>query len=82
LLLLASEHAPNRVVLNAGAGVVASTHIALTQGVYVGAGPDAPEQVLQRLADITSRVGDSVPASGAGQTQQEVSTVLAKGPPV
>jgi NAD(P)-dependent dehydrogenase (short-subunit alcohol dehydrogenase family) len=77
LLLLASEHAPNRVVLNAGAGVVASTHIALTQGVYVGAGPDAPEQVLQRLADITSRTGDSVPASGAGQTQQEVSTVLA-----
>jgi hypothetical protein len=49
----------------------------LTQGVYVGAGPDAPEQVLQRLADITSRTGDSVPASGAGQTQHEVSTVLA-----
>ncbi len=77
LLLLASDQAPTRTVLNAGAGVVASTHIALTPGVYVGAGADAPEQVLHHLGDITSRAGDSVPASGAGQTQQEISTVLA-----
>jgi NAD(P)-dependent dehydrogenase (short-subunit alcohol dehydrogenase family) len=77
LLLLASDEAPTRTVLNAGAGVVASTHIALTQGVYVGAGPDAPEQVLHQLGHITSRTGDTVPASGAGQTQQEISTVLA-----
>ncbi|MEY4765751.1 MAG: hypothetical protein RI907_2424 [Pseudomonadota bacterium] len=77
LLVLASEQAPTRTVLNAGAGVVAATHIAMTQGVYVGAGPDAPEQVAARLDTIRSREGDSVPASGAGQTQQEVTTVLA-----
>jgi NAD(P)-dependent dehydrogenase (short-subunit alcohol dehydrogenase family) len=77
LLLLASEQAPNRTVLNAGAGVVAATHIAMTQGLYIGAGPDAPEQLLAHLGQVCDRTGDSVPASGAGQTQQEVSTVLA-----
>jgi NAD(P)-dependent dehydrogenase (short-subunit alcohol dehydrogenase family) len=77
LLLLASEQAPNRTVLNAGAGVVAATHIAMTQGLYIGAGPDAPEQLLAHLGEVCDRTGDSVPASGAGQTQQEVSTVLA-----
>jgi len=77
LLLLASEQAPNRTVLNAGAGVVAATHIAMTPGLYIGAGPDAPEQLLAHLGEVCDRSGDSVPASGAGQTQQEVSTVLA-----
>jgi len=77
LLVLASEQAPTRTVLNAGAGVVAATHIAMTQGHHIGSNADAPERLLAQLAQVVDRSGDSVPGSGAGQTQQEVSTVLA-----
>jgi NAD(P)-dependent dehydrogenase (short-subunit alcohol dehydrogenase family) len=76
LLVLASEQAPTRTILNAGAGVFATSHITLSPGVKVGQGADAPEALLSRWSQVTDRTGDTVPGSGAAQTQQEVSKAL------
>lgn len=76
LLALAAESAPTRTILNAGAGVFATSHITLSPGVKVGQGADAPEVLLARWAQVTDRTGDTVPGSGAAQTQQEVSQAL------
>jgi len=67
LLYLASEQAPTREILCAGAGVFAASHITLTDGVLIAS----------RFADITSRVNESVPASGMAQSQQEMAKVIA-----
>jgi NAD(P)-dependent dehydrogenase (short-subunit alcohol dehydrogenase family) len=77
LLYLASEQAPTREILCAGAGVFAASHITLTDGVLIGSGPDAPEQIASRFADITSRANEAVPASGMAQSQQEMAKVMA-----
>jgi NAD(P)-dependent dehydrogenase (short-subunit alcohol dehydrogenase family) len=63
MLVLASEGAPTRTTLCAGAGGFEAAHITLTQGVYIGDGPDAPEQLAARLAEVTDRAGEVVPAA-------------------
>jgi len=77
MLVLASQDAPNRTVLCAGAGVFEAAHITLTQGVWLGSGPDAPEQLAARLAEVTSRDGEVVPQSGATQGSNEVGKAMA-----
>ncbi|MDQ0037436.1 NAD(P)-dependent dehydrogenase (short-subunit alcohol dehydrogenase family) [Variovorax boronicumulans] len=77
MLVLASQDAPNRTVLCAGAGVFEAAHITLTQGVWLGSGPDAPEQLAARLAEVTSREGEVVPQSGATQGSNEVGKAMA-----
>ncbi|MDO9237305.1 MAG: SDR family NAD(P)-dependent oxidoreductase [Aquabacterium sp.] len=77
LLFLASEQAPTRTTLCAGAGVFAAAHVTLTAGVLIGSGPQAAEQVAQQFSSIQSRDGDAVPASGMAQSQQEMARVLA-----
>jgi NAD(P)-dependent dehydrogenase (short-subunit alcohol dehydrogenase family) len=77
LLYLASEQAPTRAILCAGAGVFASSHVTLSEGVLIGGGEGAPEQVAARFAEIDAREGESVPASGMAQSQQEMAKVMA-----
>jgi len=77
MLVLASEQAPNRTILCAGAGSYEAAHITLTQGVHLGLTPDTPERLAARLAEVTDRAGDSVPASGGAQGTQEVTLALA-----
>lgn len=77
MLVLASQDAPNRTVLCAGAGVFEAAHITLTQGVWLGSGSDAPEQLAARLAEVTSREGEVVPQSGATQGSNEVGKAMA-----
>ena len=72
MLVLASDQAPTRTVLCAGAGGFEAAHITLTQGVHIGSGPGAPEQLLARLAQVTDRAGEVVPGSGAGQGANEL----------
>ena len=67
MLVLASDAAPTRTVLCAGAGGFEAAHITLTQGAFVGTGADAPEQLAARLAQVLHRAGEMVPGSGAGQ---------------
>lgn len=72
MLVLASQDAPNRTILCAGAGGFEAAHVTLTQGVFVGLGADAPEQLAARLAEVIDRRGDQVPQSGAAQGTVEI----------
>ena len=77
MLVLAHETAPTRTTLCAGAGSFEAAHVTMTQGIYVGTGPDAPEQLAARLAEVTARAGDTVPGSGAAQGALEVQKAMA-----
>jgi len=77
MLVLASDGAPNRTTLCAGAGGFEAAHITLTRGEFIGNGPDAPEQLAARLAGVTDRSGETVPVSGVAQGANEMR--LARG---
>ena len=77
MLVLAAQDAPNRTILCAGAGSFEAAHVTLTQGIFVGAVADAPEQLAARLAEVTARDGDQVPQSGAAQGTLEVGKAAA-----
>jgi NAD(P)-dependent dehydrogenase (short-subunit alcohol dehydrogenase family) len=77
MLVLAHADAPMRTILCAGAGGFEAAHITLTQGVYVGAGEDAAEQLAAQLGAVTDRTGEQVPQSGAAQGQLEVGKAMA-----
>ena len=72
MLVLASQDAPNRTILCAGAGGFEAAHVTLTQGVFVGIGDDAPEELAARLAEVTDRQGEQVPQSGSAQGTIEI----------
>ena len=72
MLVLACEQAPNRMVLCAGAGTFEAAHITLTQGVHIGSGPRAAEDLLAQLAQVADRTGEQVPLSGAAQGTNEI----------
>ncbi|MFT3719831.1 SDR family NAD(P)-dependent oxidoreductase [Pseudorhodoferax sp.] len=76
MLVLASEQAPTRTILCAGAGAFESAHVTLTQGAWIGTGPDAPEQLAERLEQVCAREGETVPQSGSEQGQREVARAL------
>ncbi len=77
MLVLAHESAPTRTTLCAGAGSFEAAHVTMTQGIYIGTGPDAPEQLAARLAEVTAREGEQVPASGTAQGALEVQKAMA-----
>ncbi len=77
VVFLASDDAPTRTILCAGAGTFETAHITLTQGVHIGSGPDAADQVAARFADISNRDGEVVPQSGAAQGTNEVAKAMA-----
>ena len=73
LLFLVSENAPSRVILGAGAGAFAVTHIQETPGVYLPEGERTPETIAARFAEISDRA-TAVPLENAfGQTFKFVS---------
>jgi NAD(P)-dependent dehydrogenase (short-subunit alcohol dehydrogenase family) len=78
MLVMASDNAPNRTVLCAGAGTFEAAHITLTQGIHIGTGDDVPEQLAARLAEVTDRQGDMVPQSGSAQGSNEVGKALSR----
>jgi NAD(P)-dependent dehydrogenase (short-subunit alcohol dehydrogenase family) len=53
LLYLVSEDAPSRVILGAGAGAFAVTHIEETPGVYLPEAERTPETIAARFAEIS-----------------------------
>ena len=55
LLFLVSENAPSRVILGAGAGAFAVTHIEETPGVYLPEAERTPEVIAARFAEISDR---------------------------
>jgi NAD(P)-dependent dehydrogenase (short-subunit alcohol dehydrogenase family) len=77
MLVLASQDAPTRTTLCAGAGTFESAHITLTQGAWIGIGSHAPEALAERLAEVTSRANEQVPLSGAAQGANEAEKAIA-----
>ena len=77
LLWLASQDAPTRAIACAGAGTFAAANVTLTHGVHLGLDADTPERLASAWARVTDRSGDSVPASGAAQGQNEVAQAMA-----
>ena len=76
MLVLASEQAPNRTILCAGAGSFEAAHITLTQGVHIGIGTDTPERLLAALDQVRDRTGETVPKSGSEQGTLEVGKAM------
>ena len=76
MLVMASEDAPNRTILCAGAGSFEVAHITLTQGVHLGTGADVPERLLQALAQVRERTGETVPLAGSEQGTLEVGKAM------
>jgi NAD(P)-dependent dehydrogenase (short-subunit alcohol dehydrogenase family) len=79
MLVMASEDAPNRAILCAGAGTFEAAHITLTQGAWIGLGADTPEQLAARLGEVMDRHGEVVPQSGAAQGANEGAKAMARG---
>jgi NAD(P)-dependent dehydrogenase (short-subunit alcohol dehydrogenase family) len=77
MLVLASEGAPTRTTLCAGAGSVEAAHITLTQGVWIGIDESADVRLEQHLAEVLDRTNDTVPGSGSAQGQHEVGRAMA-----
>ncbi|MES1986043.1 MAG: SDR family NAD(P)-dependent oxidoreductase [Pseudomonadota bacterium] len=73
MLALVCDDAPNGMIMCAGAGSFECAHITLTQGLYVGSGDYAAEQVLAGLDRIRDRTGEMVPSTGLEQPQFEMS---------
>ena len=76
LLYLVSEDAPSRVILGAGAGTFERTYITMTQGMHVGCGADAAEQVAANFELISDRDEETVPQSGSEQGRNEVGKAM------
>lgn len=76
MLVMASEDAPNRTIICAGAGSFEVAHITLTQGVYLGTDLDTPERLAQALSQLHDTQGEIVPRSGSEQGTLEVGKAL------
>jgi NAD(P)-dependent dehydrogenase (short-subunit alcohol dehydrogenase family) len=77
MLVMASEDAPNRTIICAGAGSFEVAHITLTQGVYLGDAPNTPERLAAAMAQVVDRQGERVPRSGSEQGSLEVGKAMA-----
>src|SRR5690606_3416600 len=71
---LASENAPTRTILCAGAGHFAAANITLTKGAHIGSAPDIAARVAASWGDITDRTDEIVPAYGFTQAEREIAS--------
>jgi NAD(P)-dependent dehydrogenase (short-subunit alcohol dehydrogenase family) len=76
MIVMASEDAPNRTIICAGAGSFEVAHITLTQGVHFGTGTDTAERLLASMTQLTDRQGETVPRSGSEQGMLEVGKAM------
>lgn len=80
VLFLVSEDAPSRVILGAGAGVFAVTHIGETPGVYLDESERTPETIAARFAEISDLKTAEPLKDAFGQTMKFVAAAAkAKG---
>jgi NAD(P)-dependent dehydrogenase (short-subunit alcohol dehydrogenase family) len=74
VIALVAEDAPTRAILCAGGGHFARANVTLTEGAYIGDGPEAAEQVIARWAEIGDRAGELVPEYGFTQAERELAS--------
>jgi NAD(P)-dependent dehydrogenase (short-subunit alcohol dehydrogenase family) len=80
VVVLASEYAPTRAILLAGAGGFEQAHITMTQGVFLGGGEPDADALLERLGEVADRAGDTVPERGEAQYRHEMDKLVAAQP--
>jgi NAD(P)-dependent dehydrogenase (short-subunit alcohol dehydrogenase family) len=81
VVALASEAAPNKRIVLTGAGSFKEAHITMTQGIYLPAGEDSPQQLLAQWDRIGDRAGERVPATGFEQHRFELTRAGHDGQP-
>jgi NAD(P)-dependent dehydrogenase (short-subunit alcohol dehydrogenase family) len=72
VVALASERAPSKQIVLAGAGSFEQAHITMTQGLYLADHELTAERLLDRWAHLGDRSGELIPATGSEQYQYEV----------
>ncbi|MGE0775121.1 MAG: SDR family NAD(P)-dependent oxidoreductase [Sphingomonadaceae bacterium] len=72
VLALVREDAPNRTILCAGAGAFEAANITLTQGVMVGSGDHAADQLVAQWDRLVDRADEIVPEEGWKQSLVEL----------
>jgi NAD(P)-dependent dehydrogenase (short-subunit alcohol dehydrogenase family) len=77
LLVLAGPDAPTRAIVCAGAGHFARSNVTLTDGVFIGAGEDAGEELIRNWNAVSDRTGEIVPDYGFTQAEREVTSASA-----
>jgi NAD(P)-dependent dehydrogenase (short-subunit alcohol dehydrogenase family) len=80
LLALVGEDAVTRAILCAGGGHFATASVTLSNGVQIGGGPDAAQQVIAHWEEISDRTGEVVPEYGFFQAERELAGTGATGP--
>ena len=77
LLFLVSENAPSRVILGAGAGAFAVTHIEESPGIYLADADRTPETIAARFQEISNPAAASPLENAFAQTFKFVSLAAA-----
>jgi NAD(P)-dependent dehydrogenase (short-subunit alcohol dehydrogenase family) len=72
LIKLVGEDAPSRTILCAGAGSFERAYVTYTDGVFIGDGDDAAEQIIARWDEIGDRSNEIVPEQGGAQITREL----------
>ncbi|HUO35656.1 MAG TPA: SDR family NAD(P)-dependent oxidoreductase [Candidatus Acidoferrum sp.] len=76
VVALASERAPNKQIVLAGAGSFEQAHITMTQGLYFSDDKITAEQLLEHWDRIGDSSGEFVPSSGPEQYKFEVARAI------
>ncbi len=72
VVALASEKAPTKQIVLAGAGSFEQAHITMTRGLYLPDGDLSADRLLAQWERLGDRTGEFVPAQGFDQYQFEV----------
>lgn len=72
VVALASDGAPTRAILLAGAGSFEAAHVTMTRGLFLRDGDGVAEALLDRLSDVAAREGEMAPARGEEQYRYEM----------
>jgi NAD(P)-dependent dehydrogenase (short-subunit alcohol dehydrogenase family) len=77
MMVLASEEAPSRTILLAGAGSFEQAHVTMTKGLFLGEGNDVADALLVRLDEVADRAGETIPTRGDEQYRYEMASRVA-----
>jgi len=81
VVALASEAAPNKRIVLAGAGSIKLANVTMTRGVYLADDRLSAEEILAQWDRIGDRTGELVPAAGSDQYRYEAESSRAGLPP-
>ena len=72
IVALASDDAPTRAIVLAGAGSFEQAHVTMTPGLFLGEGEHVADTLLARLSDVARREDEMVPTRGEDQYRHEM----------